>query len=58
MRQKYDRNTAEYLKIANLLATDGGNDPDLQLKITAFMSADIVVSNFFNRGIKIFTITF
>ena len=32
------------MKIANLLASDGINDPDLQLKITAFMSADVVVS--------------
>ena len=32
------------MKISKLLASDEIKDPDLQLKITAFMSADVVVS--------------
>jgi hypothetical protein len=33
------------MKISKFLADDGIKDPDLQLKITAFMPADVVVSN-------------
>ena len=33
------------MKISNLLAADVIIHPDLQLKITAFMPADVVVSN-------------
>ena len=32
------------MKISSLLASEEIKDPDLQLKITAFMSADVVVS--------------
>ena len=39
-------NKDEYMKILNLLSADGIMAPDLQLKITAFMSADVVVSIF------------
>ena len=42
-RKKYDDNTEEYMKISRLLASKEIKDPDLQLKITAFMSGDIVV---------------
>ena len=45
IREKYNKNRDEYMKISKFLAADGIEDPDLQLKITAFMSADVVVSN-------------
>ena len=44
-RDKYDKNKDEYMKISNLLVADEIIHPDLQLKITAFVSADVVVSN-------------
>ena len=44
-RDKYDKNTEEYIKISKLLASDEIANPDLQLKITAFLSADVVVSS-------------
>ena len=44
-RDKYDKNTEEYMKISKLLASGEIANPDLQLKITAFLSADVVVSS-------------
>ena len=40
------------MKISKLLASDEIANPDLQLKITAFLSADVVVSSvcYFARG--------
>ena len=51
-RKKYDKNKDEYMKMSNLLAADEIIHPDLQLKITAFVSADVVVSNFFTAQIQ------
>ena len=40
------------MKISKLLASEEVKDPDLQLKITAFMSGDIVVSFVINNHLK------
>ena len=40
------------MKISKLLASEEVKDPDLQLKITAFMSGDIVVSFIINNHLK------
>ena len=40
------------MKISKLLASEEVKDPDLQLKITAFMSGDIVVSFVLNKDLK------
>ena len=40
------------MKISKLLASEEVKDPDLQLKITAFMSGDIVVSFTIDNHLK------
>ena len=40
---KYDRNKATLMTISNVLEAEGGTLPSLQLKMTAFMPAELLV---------------
>ena len=40
---KYDRNKETLMTISNVLETEGGTLPSLQLKMTAFMPAELLV---------------
>ena len=43
-RTKYDRNAETLMTISDVLAVEGGTLPSLQLKMTAFMPAELLVS--------------
>ena len=43
-RSKYDRNKEYIMSVGRMMAASGAVKPNLQFKITAFMSGDLVVS--------------
>ena len=46
-RSKYDRNKEYIMSVGRMMASSGAVQPNLQFKITAFMSGDLVVGQSF-----------